>query len=64
MFSLEAVIQRAESRIRNEIIELAHSPDQIKSVVVVGHPVTELLQACQHYKPDLLVLGAQGSHEK
>lgn len=54
------VARRAKDRLRYEITESTPSTEEIETVIAPGHPVEELLGACQTYQPDLLMLGAKG----
>ena len=56
----EEVARRAKDRLRYEIAETTPSEGAIETVIAHGHPVEELLAACQTYKPTLLILGAKG----
>ena len=61
--SEDEVTHRAETRMRNEIIEVAGASSEIESAIMMGHPVKEMLSACNKYQADLMVLGAQGLKE-
>lgn len=60
----ESLVHEWRQRLEKFVAESGIATGQVQSEVRIGHPFTGLVQACQHYQADLLVMGAKGSKDQ